>query len=124
MEGGLETKDWLFLIFLFFPLVTTHTYIHYLSNLKKCHLGVLILAQRKRVRLGTVRLQVRSLAPLSGLRISVAVSCGVGHRHGSDPTLLWLWCKPAAPAPIRPLAWEPPYAMGAALRRQKTKDKK
>ena len=54
----------------------------------------------------------------------VAVSCCVGHRHGSDLALLWLWGRPAATAPIRPLAWEPPYAMGAALRRQKTKDKK
>ena len=27
-----------------------------------------------------------------------------------DPALLWLWCRPAAVAPIRPLAWEPPYA--------------
>ena len=39
------------------------------------------------------------------------MSCGVGHRGGSDPTLLWLWCKTAATAPIRPLAWEPPYAV-------------
>ena len=28
----------------------------------------------------------------------VAVSCGVGHRWGSDPALLWLWCRPAAVA--------------------------
>ena len=40
------------------------------------------------------------------------MSCGVGRRRGSDPTLLW--CKPAAIAPIRPLAWEPPHAVGAA----------
>jgi len=31
-----------------------------------------------------------------------------------DPALLWLWCRPAATAPIGPLAWEPPYAAGAA----------
>ena len=36
-----------------------------------------------------------------------------------DPVLLWLWCRPAATAPIRPLAWEPPYAMGAALEKVK-----
>ena len=48
-----------------------------------------------------------------------AVSCGVGCRHGSDPKFLWLWCRPAAIAPIRPLAWEPPYAMGVALKRPK-----
>ena len=52
------------------------------------------------------------------------MSYGVGHRHGLDPALLWLWCRPAAVAPIRFLAWEPPYAMGAALIRQKTKKKK
>ena len=50
------------------------------------------------------------------------MSCGVGHRYSSDPTLQWLWCRLAASAPIQPLAWEPPYAPGAALK--KTKDKK
>ena len=38
-----------------------------------------------------------------------------------DPALLWLWCRRAAIAPIRPLAWEPPYAAGVALKKQKTK---
>ena len=36
--------------------------------------------------------------------------------------MLWLWCGLVATAPIRPLAWEPPYATGAAL--EKTKNKK
>jgi len=49
------------------------------------------------------------------------VSCGVGCRRGSDPTLLWPWCRPAATALIRPLAWEPPYAAGAALEKAKKK---
>ena len=31
-----------------------------------------------------------------------------------DPALLWLWCRPAATAPIPPLAWESPYAVEAA----------
>jgi len=52
------------------------------------------------------------------------VSCGVGHRGGSDPTLLWLWCRPAATAWIGPLAWEPPCAMGEALKSKNTKTKK
>ena len=50
------------------------------------------------------------------------MSCGIGHRHGSDSASTTL---------IRPLAWEPPYAVGAALKKwqqqqqqQKTKDKK
>ena len=42
------------------------------------------------------------------------MSCGVGCRHGSDPALLWPWCRLAATAPIQSLAWEPPYAMGEA----------
>ena len=33
--------------------------------------------------------------------------------------LLWLRHRPVATALIRPLAWEPPYAAGAALKRQK-----
>ena len=56
------------------------------------------------------------------------MSCGVGCRRGSDPALLWLWRRPVATAPIRPLAWEPPYAAGAAQEiattTQKTKKKK
>ena len=54
------------------------------------------------------------------------MSCGVGSRHGSGPVLLWLWCRPATPASNRPLAWEPPYAAGVALKdkRQKKKKKK
>ena len=51
------------------------------------------------------------------------MSCGIGHRRGSDLALLWLWCRPAAIAPIEPLAWEPPYAAGVALKGQKTKKK-
>ena len=35
-----------------------------------------------------------------------------------DPELLRTWCGPAATAPIQPLAWELPYATGAALKRQ------
>ena len=51
---------------------------------------------------------------------SIAVSCGVGHRWGLDLALLWLWLRPAV-ALIRPLAWEPPYAMDVALKKSKKK---
>ena len=44
------------------------------------------------------------------------MSCVVGRRRGSDPTLLWLWCRPAAAALIRP-----PYAEGVALKKDKKK---
>ena len=51
----------------------------------------------------------------------LALPWAVGHRCGLDPLLLWLWYRPAATAtaPIWPLIWEPPYAMGVALKRQK-----
>ena len=51
------------------------------------------------------------------------MSCGVDRKLGSDPTLLWLWHRPAATAPIWLLAWELPYAVGAAVKRQKQKNK-
>ena len=55
------------------------------------------------------------------------MSCGVGCRRSSDPVLLWLWRRLAATAPNESLAWEHPYATGAALekaRRPKKKKKK
>ena len=52
------------------------------------------------------------------------MSYSVCRRHGLDPVLLWLWPRPADEAPIRPLAWEPPYAAGAALEKEKKKKKK
>ena len=58
-----------------------------------------------------------------GYRSGVALGCGVGHRCSSDLALLWLWLRLAATAPIPPLAWEPPYAVGAALESKKKKKK-
>ena len=52
------------------------------------------------------------------------MSCPVGRRCGSDPELLWLWCRPAAVAPIRPVAWELPYAVSVALKKDQKKKKK
>ena len=40
-----------------------------------------------------------------------------------DPALLWLWRGPVATVLIRPLAWEPACAVGAALKSKKTKQK-
>ena len=47
----------------------------------------------------------------------IAVSCDVGRRRSLDLAWLWLWCRPAARALVRPLAWEPPYAVYVALKR-------
>ena len=54
----------------------------------------------------------------------MAVSCGVGCRRGLDPKLLWLWRRPVAMAPIKPLAWEPLNATGAALEKAKRQKKR
>ena len=52
------------------------------------------------------------------------MSCGVGHRCGLDLELLWLWCRLAATALIRPLPWEPPYAVSVALKSSKKERKR
>ena len=80
----------------------------YSNNTLKNSLGVLIVAQWKRIQLGTMKLRVRSLALLSGLGIQCCCE---------------LWCRLVATAPIRPLAWEPPYAAGAALEMAKRQKK-
>ena len=52
------------------------------------------------------------------------MSCGIDCRLGSDPELLWLWCRLVVTAPIRPLAGEPPYAEGVVLEKAKRLKKK
>ena len=42
------------------------------------------------------------------------MSCGTGHRCGSELTLLW--GRPAAAALIQPIAWELPHAVHVALK--------
>ena len=44
------------------------------------------------------------------------MNCSVGHRLSLAPKLLWLWCGPAAAAPVGPLVWELPCAVGVALK--------
>ena len=64
---------------------------------KNAQHGVPVVVQRKEIRLGTMRVRVRSLASLSRLRIwGVAMSYGIGHRCGLDLALPWLWRRQAA----------------------------
>ena len=49
------------------------------------------------------------------------MSSGVDHRHGLDPVLPGLWCRPTATALNRPLGQEFPCAEGATLKRKKKK---
>ena len=78
--------------------------------------------------LSRLRTQLEDLGLISGLAqwvkgSSTAASCSIGLGYGSDLALLWLWSKSAAMALTGPLAWEPPHAKGAALKRQKYKNK-
>ena len=73
--------------------------------------------------LGTVRLRVQSLASLSTSRIGRCHELWCRSQSSLDLVLLWLWCRPMATAPIRPLAWELSYATGVALKRQKDQKK-
>ena len=49
------------------------------------------------------------------------MSRGADCRCGLDPMLLSLWCRLAAVALIRSLAWELPYAAGVAIKSKKKK---
>lgn len=88
---------------------------------KISHLGVLLLAQRKRIQLVSTKIRVRCLPRSVGRASGAVVSCGVGRKHGLDPVLLWH--RRAAVAPIPPLACELPRAVGAALKGKKNKNK-
>ena len=88
----------------------------------KMHGGVPTVTQQKRIEeypWGR-RFNPWPHSHLVGRGSGVAVSC-IGRRFGSDPVLLWLWCRPAAIDLIQPLAVELPYAEGEALKRKKKK---
>ena len=74
-----------------------------------------IVAQWEQIQPVSMRMQVRSLTSLIGGGSGMAMSCSVDTRHTSDPVLLWLWCRLAGAALIRPLGWKLPYTVGAAL---------
>ena len=68
-----------------------------------------------------MRMRVRALALLNGLRICLCCElwCRSQMRLGS--ALLWLWHRPAATTPIQSLAWELPYAFGCGPEKEKKK---
>ena len=82
----------------------------------KMILKVPIVAQQKQIRLISMRMQVQNLALLKAS--GVAQSYSVGHTCISDLASLRLWRKPAATAPIEPLAWELSYATPVALKKR------
>ena len=74
-----------------------------------------------------MRMQVKSLASLSGLRSQCCheLWCRSQTQLGSGVAVaVCLWCRLAAAALIRLLAWEIPYAAHGALKSKKIKIKK
>ena len=112
------------------PLTVTRdltSILHHEGSIKKRLSGVPVVAQWPTDPTGNH--EVSGSVPGLALGVKdptqwVAVSCGGGCRSGSDPALLWLWHRLVAIAPIRPLAWESPYAARAAQEMAKDKKKK
>ena len=78
-----------------------------------------MIRQQKQIRLVSMRMQVQSLALLSGSRIQCCRELWCRLQMWPGSVLLWPWRRPAAVALIGPLAWEPPYAMGVAVKCKK-----
>ena len=88
-------------------------------------LEVPIIELQKRIWLVSMRMRVRSLFSISGLRIQHCRELWCRLKTWLRSLLwLWLWCRLAATPPTRPLAWELPYTSGAALKSKKQKQKK
>ena len=81
------------------------------------------MAQQKQIRLGTMRLWVQSMALLSGLKIwhCHELWCRLQTWLRSGVVVAVAVAETSSCSSIRPLAWEPPYAVGVALKRQKNK---
>ena len=79
---------------------------------------------RLRTQLVSMRMQVRSLASLSGLRIQHCHELLYSSKTWLSLDLPLLWYRQAAFTLIQTLAWELPYAEGVALKKKKKKKKK
>ena len=90
-------------------------------GLRTALLRVPIVAQQDWIWLAPMRTQVWSPALLSGLRIQCCreLWCRLQTQLGSGDAVPGY--RPGAIAPIQPLAWEPPHAMGVALKNKQTK---
>ena len=82
------------------------------------------MAQWLTTQLGSMRTQVQSLASLSGLEIWLCCELWCRSQMWLRSSIAALWYRPAVLAPIRPLAWQLPYATDVALKKKKKKKKK
>ena len=78
-----------------------------------------IVTQRVKNLARPMRMRVRSLTWLSGLRIQCCCELQLRWPIGSDVALLCPWYRPAAAAQVLPLTWEHPYALGIAQKKKK-----
>ena len=94
------------------------------KNLRKKS-GVPVMVQQKWIWVVSMRMQVWSLASISGVRIWRCRELWCWSQMWLGSHVLWPWCRQAATAWIRPLAWESPYAVGRDIKwSQKRKEKK
>ena len=70
----------------------------------------------------SIREDPGSIPGLSGLRSQHCRELWCGLQTWLDLALLWLWCRPAAAAPVGPLASEPLYVAGVALKKDGKKE--
>ena len=68
-----------------------------------------------------MRMEVRFLALLSGLRIQCCHELWCGLKMWLRSRVTVAVAQAGAAALIRPLAWEPPYAAGVALKKDQKK---
>ena len=66
-----------------------------------------------------MRTLVQSLALISGLRLQRYHELWCRLQMWLRSGILWLWYRPEATAPTRPLAWEPPFAAGEAQKKKR-----
>ena len=72
---------------------------------------------QKQIQLGILRIRVRSLALISGLRIRRCCELGCRSQTPLRSGIAVSVVQAAAVAPIQPIAWELQYAASAALKK-------